>query len=79
LCVEDSGPGLSDADLLRLGERFFRVAGSQENGSGLGWSIVLRIAEVHQLTLRAERSADLGGLAVHVLGKLTDQKDASAG
>jgi two-component system sensor histidine kinase QseC len=79
LCVEDSGPGLSDADLRRLGERFFRVAGSQENGSGLGWSIVQRIAEVHQLTPRAERSAVLGGLAVHVLGALSDPKTASAG
>ena len=34
LRVEDSGPGLSDADIQRLGERFFRVLGSGEGGSG---------------------------------------------
>jgi two-component system sensor histidine kinase QseC len=64
LRVEDSGPGLSDDDLRRLGERFFRVPGNDENGSGLGWSIVKRIAAVHQLQVQAERSALLGGLAV---------------
>lgn len=68
LRVEDSGPGLSDADLKRLGERFFRVTGSDENGSGLGWSIVKRIATVHRLQLHVDRSKELGGLAVTVTG-----------
>lgn len=68
LRVEDSGPGLSDADLKRLGERFFRVTGSDENGSGLGWSIVKRIAMVHRLQLHVDRSKELGGLAVTVTG-----------
>ena len=67
LCVEDSGPGLSEADLARLGERFFRVPGNPEDGSGLGWSIVRRIAAVHHFTLQVQRSADLGGLSVQVL------------
>jgi two-component system sensor histidine kinase QseC len=67
LRVEDSGPGLSDNDLKRLGERFFRVPGSDENGSGLGWSIVKRIAAVLNLKVQAQRSTQLGGLAVTVL------------
>jgi two-component system sensor histidine kinase QseC len=67
LSVEDSGPGLDAADLKRLGERFFRVPGSAESGSGLGWSIVQRIAAVHGLTLQAAASVELGGLAVRVL------------
>lgn len=66
LCVADSGPGLSDADLQRLGERFFRVAGSAESGSGLGWSIVRRIAAVHRLNVSLARSPALGGLLVQV-------------
>jgi two-component system sensor histidine kinase QseC len=69
LSIEDSGPGLGESELARLGERFFRVIGNSESGSGLGWSIVRRIAQVHQLELRAERSAELGGLAVHVIGR----------
>ena len=66
LSVEDSGPGLNDADRTRLGERFFRVTGSDESGSGLGWSIVRRIAAVHRLDVQIESSAELGGLAVRV-------------
>ncbi|MDQ3060369.1 MAG: ATP-binding protein [Pseudomonadota bacterium] len=66
LSVEDSGPGLAEADLERLGERFFRVPGSAESGSGLGWSIVRRIAAVHGLSMQASASAALGGLAVRV-------------
>jgi two-component system sensor histidine kinase QseC len=66
LSVEDSGPGLVDADRQRLGERFFRVLGSGESGSGLGWSIVRRIAAVLGADVVAERSAALGGLAVRV-------------
>jgi two-component system sensor histidine kinase QseC len=68
LTVEDSGPGLADADLQRLGERFFRVlgapAGGNASGSGLGWSIVRRVAAVHGLGLHVARSALWGGLAV---------------
>jgi two-component system sensor histidine kinase QseC len=66
LQVEDSGPGLDDADRQRLGERFFRVLGSGQAGSGLGWSIVRRIAAVHGAAIAIARSAELGGLAVGV-------------
>lgn len=64
LAVEDSGPGLNSADTARLGERFFRVPGSNQSGSGLGWSIVKRIATVQRLTLHVGHSSTLGGLAV---------------
>ena len=47
--VHDSGAGLSEGQIQRLGERFFRVLGSEQPGSGLGWSIVRRIAEVARL------------------------------
>lgn len=66
--IEDSGPGLADAELGRLGERFFRALGGAESGSGLGWSIVRRIAAVHRLEVEAARSTILGGLAVRVTG-----------
>ncbi len=66
LTVEDSGPGLDDAALQRLGQRFQRGLGHDASGSGLGWSIVRRIADVHGLQVHAEHSARLGGLAVRV-------------
>ncbi len=68
LKVDDSGPGLDEAQRARLGERFFRVLGTEASGSGLGWSIVRRIAEAQSLQVEASRSAALGGLQVMVSG-----------
>ncbi len=62
--VQDSGGGLSSADMARLGERFFRVLGNQATGSGLGWSIVHHIAAVQQIDVQVGKSAELGGLQV---------------
>ena len=66
LAVEDGGSGLSDTQQQRLGERFFRVLGNAAPGSGLGWSIVRRIAAVHRAQVETARSDALGGLAVRV-------------
>ena len=64
--VHDSGPGMASADLQRLGERFFRVLGHTQSGSGLGWSIVRRIADVTGAQLTVQPSELLGGLQVQV-------------
>ncbi len=64
--VHDGGPGMAQTDRLRLGERFFRVLGHNQPGSGLGWSIVRRIAEVSAATVVVQESALLGGLMVQV-------------
>ena len=56
LSVEDSGPGLTPEEQARLGERFFRVLGTGQSGSGLGWSIIQRIARLHHLQVGTDRS-----------------------
>jgi two-component system sensor histidine kinase QseC len=70
LVVEDSGPGLAPADAQRLGERFFRVMGTdtdtETSGSGLGWSIVRRIAAVHGARASVGTSTQLGGLKAEI-------------
>lgn len=66
LSVQDSGAGLAPADAARLGERFFRVLGTGVAGSGLGWSIVRRIAAVHGAQVKTGPSAQLGGLGVEI-------------
>ena len=66
LGVEDSGPGLTPEEQARLGERFFRVLGTGQSGSGLGWSIIQRIARLHRLQVGTDTSPDLGGLRVTV-------------
>lgn len=78
LDVEDGGPGLADAELARLGERFYRVPGSAAPGSGLGWSIVRRIAAAHGARVDVRRSASLGGLAVTVTLGRVDGSTAAA-
>lgn len=44
LSVKDDGPGVAASDRARLTDRFYRIAGSGADGSGLGLSIVERIA-----------------------------------
>lgn len=64
LRVQDSGPGMTEPEIARLGQRFYRALGTERTGSGLGWSIVKRIAEVSGATLQVSQSAALGGLQV---------------
>ena len=64
ITVKDNGPGVSADDRARLTERFFRVLGTGENGSGLGLSIVARIAALHGASLRFGPGLDGHGLGV---------------
>jgi two-component system OmpR family sensor kinase len=67
LAVEDSGPGIPEADHERVFDRFHRGAGEQEvPGSGLGLAIVAAVARRHGAQLRLGRSIRLGGLRVEV-------------
>lgn len=66
LTVSDSGPGIPAAMRERVFERFFRLADANTPGSGLGLSIVRRIADTHGATIRLAQGADGVGLAVEV-------------
>ncbi|AXE29308.1 hypothetical protein DK842_04915 [Chromobacterium phragmitis] len=59
--VLDRGPGIAPEWLGRVRERFFRPPGQEQPGSGLGLSIVERIAELHGLRLALKNRPD-GGL-----------------
>ncbi|HDR1510576.1 TPA: two-component system sensor histidine kinase QseC, partial [Pasteurella multocida] len=54
IVIEDNGNGVNDADLAKLGQRFYRPAGQNEKRSGLGLSIVQRIATLHHYQFRLE-------------------------
>jgi len=62
----DSGPGIPIAMEERVFERFFRLAGAQLPGSGLGLSIVERIAERHGAQVKLGPGLDGAGLTVTV-------------
>jgi len=66
LSVEDSGPGIPEAERRRVLDRFYRVAGTDTTGSGLGLAIVKAITELHGATLELSSSARLGGLRVDI-------------
>lgn len=66
LSVSDAGPGVDAAERARLGERFFRIPGSAESGSGLGVSIVRRIAEIHGAQIEFDGISGGPGLRVRV-------------
>jgi len=65
--VADSGPGIPRAMEERVFERFFRLAGAHLPGSGLGLSIVRRIAERHGAQVKLGTGLHGTGLCVTVL------------
>ncbi|MCC6879551.1 MAG: sensor histidine kinase N-terminal domain-containing protein [Rhodocyclaceae bacterium] len=66
LTVSDSGPGIPPAERASVFERFHRVLGSGEEGSGLGLSIVRRIADLHRAAVSLEAGPGGRGLKVVV-------------
>ncbi|POZ62083.1 histidine kinase [Chromobacterium alticapitis] len=61
ISVLDQGPGIPPQWLERVRERFFRPPGQHQAGSGLGLSIVERVAALHGLRLML-RNRPEGGL-----------------
>jgi len=66
LSVSDDGPGIPEQECDKVLERFYRPLGTQASGSGLGLSIVRRIAEVHGATLQMQPGSAGRGLRVTV-------------
>lgn len=64
--VLDEGPGIAPEHLERLGDRFFRPPGEAGPGSGLGLSIVQRIAALHGLQVAWANRGDRGGFSVRL-------------
>lgn len=67
LVVSDDGLGLSTEEMAKISQRFYRVLGNQASGSGLGLSIVERIAAIHQATVAFSKPASGQGLEVRVV------------
>ena len=80
LRVLDEGPGLSDGDLERVFEPFFRSeeARQQASGSGLGLAVCRRITELLGGTIEAVRRPE-GGAEFRVSLPLADEGDRQAG
>jgi two-component system, OmpR family, sensor histidine kinase QseC len=64
--VADSGPGLTEEQRERVFDRFYRGQRAVQPGSGLGMSIVKRVAELHDATIQLGPGIDGSGLGVTV-------------
>lgn len=63
LSVSDRGPGIPIEERERVFDRFYRRLGTPSPGSGLGLSIVARVAELHGATITLESTTDKEGEA----------------
>lgn len=64
LSVADNGPGVPPAEYEKIFDRFYRVPGNRERGSGIGLSLVERVAALHGATRRCGLGLDGRGLEI---------------
>ena len=68
IVIDDTGPGIAEADRERVFERFVRIdAAGSTTGGGLGLPIARWVAEAHGGSVTADASPDGGGRFVVVL------------
>ena len=66
LVVADTGPGIAPEERERVFDRFYRGENAGETGSGLGLSIVKRIADAHHASIALDAPDHGSGLVVRV-------------
>jgi two-component system OmpR family sensor kinase len=78
--VSDEGPGMSEGELGRVFERFYRVDASRSRASGgvgLGLSIVAAVAQAHGGSVEV-RSGSAGGATFRILLPLAPQEPSDS-
>ena len=73
ISVEDNGPGISEEDLDKIFDRFYRIEGAADKGTGIGLALVKELVELHRGQITVE-SVPGKGTAFKV--SLSVQKDA---
>ena len=72
--ILDSGPGIPITLLPRVFDRFFRAAGQETEGSGIGLAIVKAIAQRESVKVVLENRQDEHGLNARVIFNLAHEK-----
>jgi two-component system sensor histidine kinase TctE len=72
LAVEDTGPGIPEAERQRVRQRFYRLPNSPGHGSGLGLAIVDEIGRLYGALVSIGAGAN--GLGTRVLLQFPDDR-----
>jgi two-component system sensor histidine kinase TctE len=72
--VEDNGLGIQECERERVFERFYRVLGSNQEGCGLGLSIVREVADRHCAEVSLLSGAEGVGTLVRITFRAASQR-----
>lgn len=75
ITITDDGPGIPEADLGRIFDRFYRAHGKRpanSGGAGLGLAISKRLVDIHGGTIRAENAQPTGARFVIELPRIEE-------
>ena len=78
LSVEDDGPGVADADLPQLFEKFYRGRGPARGGAGIGLTVARGLISAMGGEMTRPSRSSLGGLAVRIRLPLADARAVRA-
>jgi two-component system OmpR family sensor kinase/two-component system sensor histidine kinase QseC len=70
--VRDTGPGIPDASLTRVFERFYRASSADIDGSGLGLAIAKAAADRNHVRLTLTNRTDRSGLSATLVFRSAD-------
>jgi signal transduction histidine kinase len=75
--VEDTGPGIPEADVLHIFDRFWRARRSKRGGAGLGLDIARGIVEAHGGRIRVESAPGRGSIFSFTLPLVGEEAGSS--
>ncbi|MDP9127254.1 MAG: ATP-binding protein [Pseudomonadota bacterium] len=64
--VSDDGPGIPVAERDKIFQRFYRIPGTAQTGSGLGLSIVKNVADAHHASITVSDRAGQSGTVMRL-------------
>ena len=60
ISIQDSGIGLTQDEIKHIFDRFYRVEGSEEKGSGIGLALAKELVDLHNGTIEVQSKKDEG-------------------
>jgi signal transduction histidine kinase len=79
ISVEDSGPGIAEADIEHVFDRYWHAARKAKGGTGLGLAITKGIVDAHGGRIWVERGRKTGAKIVFTLAVSPEEKAPRAG